>query len=237
MLNINTLSIRSYSRQTHGHVHEFHQLVLPVAGVISIEVSGFKGKVRPGECVIVVAGEMHYFASETQARFVVADLRELPKPLLDATNPVFSVSEPLFSFLNFIDTQLSYQIQPNIEGLMFNTFYALLQEQRMTKEVEGRVRKALEYIDTNLNQSLTIEVLARVACLSPTQFKKLFKQQTNQSVANYITLQRMDKARALLIHTDYPIPIVAESVGYNDATAFSRRFSQHFGLSPSKVTR
>lgn len=44
---INTLSVRSYSHQTKGHSHNFHQIVLPLRGVINIEVENYIGKVTP----------------------------------------------------------------------------------------------------------------------------------------------------------------------------------------------
>ncbi|WP_350629915.1 helix-turn-helix domain-containing protein, partial [Pseudoalteromonas sp. Q36-MNA-CIBAN-0048] len=52
-----------------------------------------------------------------------------------------------------------------------------------------------------------------------------------------ITEKRMQKAKALLTHTDLPIQIIAEQVGYNDLSAFSRRFSLYFGLSPRLFLR
>ncbi|POF56904.1 AraC family transcriptional regulator, partial [Vibrio vulnificus] len=53
----------------------------------------------------------------------------------------------------------------------------------------------------------------------------------------YITALRMEKAKALLTHTDLPVQRVAEQVGYSDLSAFSRRFSRHFGLSPRAFCR
>lgn len=237
MLNSNSLSIRSYSRQKNGHSHDFHQLVLPVRGVINIEVEAFKGAVRPGECVVVRANEMHYFAAETEARFVVVDLEHLPPHILDSDTIVFSISPPLMHYLSFIEEQLKYQVNREIEQLMLATFSLLLSEQQILKQFDHRIRKVQEYIEAHLAQPLSIAQLATIAFLSPTQLKKLFKEQTALTVTQYITHKRMEKAQALLIHTDYPIQIVAESVGYADHSAFSRRFSQHFGLPPSKLTR
>lgn len=48
----------------------------------------------------------------------------------------------------------------------------------------------------------------------------------------YITHVRMEKAKALLAHTDYPVQLVAKKVGYTDVSSFSRRFTAHFGLPP-----
>ena len=73
---INTLSIRSYTRQTRGHSHDFHQIVLPLRGVINIEVASYRGKVTPSECVIVKANETHYFNAEENAKFIVAGYRQ-----------------------------------------------------------------------------------------------------------------------------------------------------------------
>ena len=76
-----------------------------------------------------------------------------------------------------------------------------------------------------------------VAFLSETQLKKLFKQQTGFTIMKYVTKLRMEKAQALLTHTDYPLQIIGEKVGYKELSAFSRVFSQHIGLSPSNFKK
>ena len=117
-----SLSIRSYSKQKVGHTHDFHQLVLPLRGVINIELAGFSGKVAPGECVVIQAGELHHFTSETEARFVVADMYSLPENLCAASWLVFTISQPLNRYLQFIETQLEYQVDSSLEKLTFDTF-------------------------------------------------------------------------------------------------------------------
>ena len=67
---ISTLSVRSYSHQTKGHSHNFHQIVLPLRGVINIKVENYIGKVTPIECVVVKAYEKHYFNAEENAKFI-----------------------------------------------------------------------------------------------------------------------------------------------------------------------
>ncbi len=233
----NSISIRSYSLQKRGHSHDFHQLVLPLKGGISIEVGGFEGKVKPGECVVVKQAEPHYFAAEPNAKFVVADLDTLPDNLMMASSVVFSVTPPLRHYLSFIEEQLKYQVRENIETLMLEMFYQLLSEQQVLSQFDHRIQKAVDYIEQHLSSSFTNSQLANIACLSPTQFKKLFKQQTGVTVTQYVTQLRMEKAQALLLHTDYPIQLVADVVGYSDHAAFSRRFLKYFGLSPSKFAR
>lgn len=233
----NSLSIRSYNLTKKGHSHPYHQLVLPVMGGINIEVADFSGKVLPGEGVVVKAEQTHYFTSEPKARFVVADLNHLPDNISQTQVSVFSVSQPLLHYLHFIDEQLKYQINQSIETLMVETFVCLLSEQSVMKRLDRRILNVLEYIQTHLAEPLSNEQLAHVACLSQTQFKKLFKEQTMLTVTQYLTKVRMNKAQALLLHTDYPIQIVAQAVGYQDHGAFSRRFLKYTGLTPSQFAR
>lgn len=230
-----SLSIRSYSKQKVGHTHDFHQLVLPLRGVINIELAGFSGKVAPGECVVIQAGELHHFTSETEARFVVADMFSLPENLCAASWLVFTISQPLNRYLQFIETQLEYQVDSSLEKLTFDTFTSLLAAQRVAQTRDRRISAVVSFIDDNIGSALDISTLARIACLSATQFKKLFREQMGVSAGHHVTAMRMEKARALLIHTDLPVQRVAETVGYHDLSAFSRRFSAHFGLPPSKL--
>lgn len=228
----NSLSIRSYTRQRRGHTHTYHQLVLPIQGTINIELSGYTGKVSVGECVVIQAGQQHYFKADEAARFIVADLNELPANLTINGYAVFCVTPPLLSFLFFIEKQLEYQVDDRLEQSVLAIFYQLLEQQGFTHPVDPRIRSAQSYITERLCEPLEINLLAGVACLSPTQFKKLFKKHIGISAHQYITQQRMEKAKALLSHTDLPVQLVAEQVGYRDLSAFSRRFSRYFGLSP-----
>ncbi|WP_413702274.1 AraC family transcriptional regulator [Psychromonas sp. KJ10-10] len=233
----NLLSIRSYSSKPVCHSHSFNQLVLPLRGVINIRVGDFNGKVAPGECVVVKASEAHLFTADSEARFVVADMLSLPSNIALSRQVVFAINASLGSYLSFIENQLQNQINTELEKVMFETFYLLLAEQALLPKIDARVSASLAFIEQNIASSLQIKYLAKIACLSETQFKKLFKQQLGMTVMQYVTKIRMKKAQALLTHTDYPLQIIGEMVGYQELSAFSRKFSQYFGLSPTKFKK
>ncbi|WP_432454231.1 MULTISPECIES: helix-turn-helix domain-containing protein [unclassified Agarivorans] len=233
----NSLTIRAYSKQRCSHWHHHHQLVLPIQGAIHIALADYQGRVAVGECVVVPSRQRHHFHADEAARFVVADMQDLPANLAPTKAMIFSVTPPLLSYLSFIETQLEYQLQPEIEKSIFQLFYTLLKQQGEYQAMDPRIRRIQAFIHEHLNIDLSINQLAERACLSPTQFKKLFKTALGLSVHQFITQQRMEKAKALLTHTDLPVQLVAERVGYKDLSAFSRRFSIHFGLSPRECTR
>jgi AraC-like DNA-binding protein len=53
----------------------------------------------------------------------------------------------------------------------------------------------------------------------------------------YLINVRMEKARALLSNTDMPVIAVAVNVGYDDVSAFTRRFKHHVGMPPTHFKR
>lgn len=228
-----SLSIRTYTKRMSRHVHGgFNQLVFPIQGNIHMDMEGLQGKVSLGSCIVIRKGVVHGFHADEASRFIVADIEELPDELRDEHIVVFSVTPPLLSFIHFAEKQLAHQVNGEIEGAMAEVFSLLLDQQELSLSVDPRIRAVQAYIAERLDQPLTISDLSDIAYLSSTQFKKLFKDNLHISVHQYITVQRMEKAKALLTHTDLPIQLIAERVGYSDLSAFSRRFSKHFGMSP-----
>ncbi|EGQ7972252.1 helix-turn-helix transcriptional regulator [Vibrio parahaemolyticus] len=233
-----SLTIRTYTKRMNRHTHvNHHQLVLPTQGNIYIDMDGFVGKVAVGDCIVIPQGVAHGFNADESSRFIVADMEELPPHLLNSNMSVFSVTPPLYRFIQFVENQLEYQVNPKLETSIVEMFFLLMEQQELSRTVDSRIRTVQSLIAEQLDHSLTITVLANAAYLSPTQFKKLFKDNLRMSVHKYITLQRMEKAKALLTHTDLPVQLVAERVGYSDLSAFSRRFSKHFGIPPREFSR
>ncbi|MCT4598914.1 MAG: response regulator [Vallitalea sp.] len=63
---------------------------------------------------------------------------------------------------------------------------------------------------------------------------KLFKQQTNSTIGDYILQVRMKKAKELISLKYSSVEIIAQKVGYSNANYFSKRFKKYYGLSPQK---
>ncbi len=233
----NSLSIRSYTKQLHSHSHEYHQIVLPFNGHIELEVEEYKGKVSVGEAIVIKAMELHSFKASEEAKFIVADMMNLPSTFTSSSIRKFSASEPLHSFIQYIEKQLQASITAVIEKQLFELFFELLSIEPRIGRIDRRIENAIALIHDNLSLNHSIAELAEVSCLGQTQFKKLFKDCTGMSASHYITKVKMEKARALLSHTDFPITRIALEVGYKDSTAFTRRFTQLFSQPPSKFCK
>ncbi|WP_076417617.1 AraC family transcriptional regulator [Colwellia sp. UCD-KL20] len=237
MNHISRISIRSYTNNIQSHAHSYHQLVLPLHGSINISVGEFSGLVSMGDCVIIRSGETHQFKAHENARFIVVDTHTLPENITASPNEKVSINAPLLAFIQFIETQLNHHINQEIEAFTFQFFYQLLALQPLSNNIDKRLNKVLSYISQHLTTEITNTQLAQLAFLSTTQFKKVFKDNIGLTTQQYIIQQRMEKAKTLLTHTDTPIAIIAEQVGYQSPSAFSRKFKAYFGNSPKAFSR
>lgn len=91
---------------------------------------------------------------------------------------------------------------------------------------------ALEYFHTNYQSPVSIKELAELLGVSQPYLFRIFKSVTGKSPKAYLNDYRLLQAKKLLAETRLTITEVASSVGYPDALAFSRFFSQKEGISP-----
>lgn len=97
-----------------------------------------------------------------------------------------------------------------------------------------RVANLKNVIELHLYSNLSIEELAKLCHLSVSSFKREFKKQFNDSPANYINTQKLNKAKELLSLSELSISDVAFESGFNDPQYFTRLFKKKEGLPPSE---
>src|SRR5437588_11245007 len=85
----------------------------------------------------------------------------------------------------------------------------------------------------HLRGDLSLETLAKRACLSPRHFVRRFKQTFGGTPAAFVENLRLDDARRRLTERTQTIESVAASVGFNSDDAFRRAFQRRFGVKPS----
>ncbi len=96
----------------------------------------------------------------------------------------------------------------------------------------NRIEKVIEYIHHNLDKTLTVAELAEISCWSRWQLQRVFQEQTNHNLAQYVREQKLSRAAEQLLKSDRKVTDVALDFGFNSEVSFSRAFKQLFGLSP-----
>lgn len=95
-----------------------------------------------------------------------------------------------------------------------------------------KLAMVLAYIDQNISEPLTLEMMAQVASISASHFSDLFRQCMGQSPHQYLMARRVEKAKDLLASTDLSIAEVAANVGFADQSHLTRLMRRFTGLTP-----
>ncbi len=99
------------------------------------------------------------------------------------------------------------------------------------------VRKAKDWLDTNLDKHITIAGLAKKLGTNEFKLKKGFKQAFGIGVYGYHLRQRLLIAKEQLEQTGLPIREIARQAGYKKAVNFSTAFKRVHGLTPIQHRR
>lgn len=99
------------------------------------------------------------------------------------------------------------------------------------------LRRALDYIESALEQPLGIEEIANVAGLSPVYFARAFREQTGVPPHQYVLERRVARAKTLLSTSDLPLVDVALCTGFSSQSHFSTAFKRLVGTTPGDYRR
>ena len=94
------------------------------------------------------------------------------------------------------------------------------------------VRRLCDHIDSNIDQRISVEALARLAKLSVCHFVRAFRQSVGLTPHDYLIRRRVERTMELLAGTDLPLSQIAAAAGFADQSHCARRFRQHVGMSP-----
>ncbi|WED44032.1 helix-turn-helix domain-containing protein [Legionella cardiaca] len=226
------LSLRSYSNENCSHSHDFAQLVLPIKGELEIEIDGKIGLVNETTGACIGSNRRHCFSSNQDNLFLVIDSPN--------TNSWHNDRLPLFLHLNdaiqkYTTFAHCYLMQKNdvfTQHLLYQLLMNLLTpDLHLTDHV---VILAKQWIDRHVATPVNLTHLAQHCHLSKSQLQRRFKQSTGLSLGEYWLKKKLEYAQVLLSNNKLSIEDVAYQVGYENLSAFSRRFNQSFDLTPSQ---
>jgi AraC family transcriptional regulator len=102
---------------------------------------------------------------------------------------------------------------------------------------ETRLRRVLNYVAENLDQDITIAQLARVACLSPFHFARMFSAAMGVAPQRYVSQKRLESAKMMLRDGKRSLSDIASICQFSSQTSFNRAFLRATGVTPGEYRR
>ncbi|MBP3708140.1 MAG: AraC family transcriptional regulator [Clostridia bacterium] len=99
------------------------------------------------------------------------------------------------------------------------------------------ISRAIEYIENNLTNDITIEDIANHLYISSFYFQKGFSMLCGYSISEYIRNRKLSLAGYELLHTDNRIIDIALKYGYDSPDSFTKAFTRFHGSTPTEVRR
>jgi len=119
---------------------------------------------------------------------------------------------------------------------MINEYCGLVQK-HSNRDFSIVVRKAVDYIHSNLEKTLTLKEIAANIHVHPSHLSRKFKQDTGKSIIDYVNQKRVEEAMLHLQTGSATVTEIALIVGYNDLNYFTRVFKKFTGQTPSQYMK
>ncbi|MBO4663319.1 MAG: AraC family transcriptional regulator [Bacteroidaceae bacterium] len=116
--------------------------------------------------------------------------------------------------------------------IVFSKFMVDAKPKVWTEDV--RLQKVLKYILEHLDEDISIETLADIACLTKPYLIRQFKTTLGMAPLQFITHKKIEKAQLLLVTDSRAIQDIAQAVGYSDSSYFVRVFKKKVGMTPQE---
>lgn len=121
----------------------------------------------------------------------------------------------------------------SILSTMYENDFLVSEENLIDFKLTYKLAPVFEYINTNFQENLTLESLAKILALNKDYFCRIFKKATGTTVIDYINFVRICKAKELF-DSDMNLSEIAYSVGFSSLSYFNCIFKKYNSLAPSQ---
>jgi two-component system response regulator YesN len=112
--------------------------------------------------------------------------------------------------------------------------YCDLVKRLSTAGYSPSIRKAIDYINLNFSDELSLNTIAEKVELSPSHLSRQFKKETNSTVIEFINKRRVEEAKFLIKQNNNSITEIALMVGFENPNYFCTVFKQITSLTPKE---
>jgi YesN/AraC family two-component response regulator len=211
---------------------DYYLIHFIVSGCGTLEINNCKYKINKNQAFLIKPSQITTYKADSNDPWhyiwigfngILADkFNEFSSPVIDMNLNVF------FEMLEV--SQIQNTKEEFLASKLFSMYVTIFDNEKN----ENYVKKVKNYIKSNYMNIILVEDIAKMVGLDRRYLSRIFKNDTNLSVKEYLTKTRLEKA-SFFLEKGHRVSEVSKLVGYDDPLAFSKIFKKHTGVSPTKV--
>lgn len=252
MLNAKLLKLPT---ATHQHYHEHHQVVLGVRGEADLSVDGAGSHLDTWKACLVPTEARHDYCGDHQNHVLVINLDPLSPVLNSSLHADYERMVRLFEKPRTVqmDSRLQGLVQfaagefdraPDNAALHQHLSASILycmadrisdRQQSVANRHSLSPEIIRRYIMENLHQKITVQDLAKVACLSVSRFHDVFREVSGVTPHQFLLQTRLDQAVSLLTSTSLSVSEISYRTGFSSQGALTNALKKYKGTTPTRL--
>jgi AraC family transcriptional regulator of arabinose operon len=222
-------------------------MIYTIAGEGSFRVNQEVQICKKNDIAILAPGIPHHYATNEEADWDILWVHFLPLPEWHDLLKLPNTKEQLIT-MHIHEEATAIRIEQafgrlikdskkigkkNQDLAILSLTEILLLIQGLAPRLDERIEQTIQFMSEQLSHKHTLYELSRLVSLSESRFCHLFKEQTGETYTEVLMKMRLQRATKLLQLTTRKINEIACDIGFDSAYYFTRRFTAHFGISPS----
>lgn len=223
---------RTYSQELNTHSHHYGQLILPVEGHLELITHTSEMSVGTESLYFIQDGVDHTFRARDNNAFIIVDL---PRSVthrykgLDDSAPLSLAVDDRWSSLRTLFYEESIKSSESRLLPLANYACMLLSE--------SQTCRSIEWMSNHYHEDISLELLSSLEGYNVTYYVEWFSRKFGLTPMKFLQKVRIDAAKELLNYSSYPISMIAQLVGYEHQSSFTRAFKGLVGVTPNQFKR
>lgn len=210
--------------------------------VVAVEYDGLQGKRAIAQHLpnlIIIDIRMPYLSG--------LETIEFTRPLIPDSKVVFisAYDEFEYAFRAIKLKAYDYLIKPFSQNDLMKVITKVVNELNLvnvtticsTSHQSTIVQRVIEYSDNHISENITLKNMSRLFGISSGHLSQLIRQETGKRFGELATQLRVEKAKTLLINSEYNVGEIGTMVGYKNYLMFYKAFRKQEDISPTEYAR
>lgn len=245
----------------NSHYHDFYKIVITLDGSADYFIEGKKYQLQKNDILFIQPGDIHKvrYNSSYERLIIYISVSFFEKYNISNDEPLQQIFDTVYKHNTNLLHCKSKEITDLIMALKLNTLSfefnselltrcslisMLIQLERYIQHEAGAfalnevyssnqtIIRVLEYINNNLKNKLTVDIIAEHFYLSPSYLMHLFKKETGLTIISYIQRKKIFLA-SRFINDGKSLSEACYLSGFKDYTSFYRVFKKYYKVTPA----